>query len=568
MASRNSSSKAMRTYFHSLIKRWFYLPVVGLCAYCAMIAVTLYRLLQVHPGDHTWFTKLVAGQHEAVIGISIAMAIIMSMALFREHHEPKISEQLHSLPVTRAQMYRGIMLSGILMTIVPVILSAVFMYGAFQYCQTHPSMMAHLVDKEVVLSYMSRQYCLRFGIITLLDALYVFMVAAFVGTLTGTKRAHFIVTLLMFGLPYVLIMIGGRYQNASYYGMNAAHASMNIFEYLPLFGSMRLEGNLIGIGIELTVIVMSYIFGDLLFRGVQVERLGRPFVFSFAGTLMTYLLTFIIMSILLLYLPVFRDIDYVHDVKQTLIQVGLSSLVIYLIATMIVQKTWRILSVRLILGFLCYCLLSGAVLSVTLFDIFGVSRSVPSLKNIDSVTITFDGMMLSYSDLDTDIAINDVIAIQKAFIETRSVKSEETYGDVFIDYELKNGEALSRQYTLYTAHMGTVVEETCNALFKSSEVRKKSTVKLYQSDTITLQSADKTIKVQQNDYLSLQQALTADLRSITFEKALNREADYVMTVGIIPAEDEADPYEIFIASSDSHTLAWCEEAGYQINIDD
>ncbi|MGX8680572.1 MAG: hypothetical protein ACSW8B_04210 [bacterium] len=560
MNSKNSSSKAGRVYRRGLFKRCFPLAVLALAAYLSAGALVFYDLFEKRGilDNLNGVDLLLSGCHPYILVVTVIFGFVVSLALQSDHHKSSSAKWLQSLPLSRNRMYGSMTIVGILILILPILAGTMILYLSAPYLNAHYAEVLKLADLNLV-SVLSQEKCMTFALMTMLDALYVFMIGQFAGAMTGMGLFHMLMTVFIIGLPYITLYLADGYSSLSYYGLNETSVYTDLMKYLPLFGSLKMEGNYIAIALEITVAVMTYLFAQLLFLNAKVEKVGKPVIYTQAATVMSYFFTFIIMSCFLLYVPVIRSFDYMSHPKYVLMIAGVSSLVIFVILSMLMERTPKVIRLSLIPRFAIYLLCAGLILAVTMFDVLGISKTLPEAKSVDSVSISFDGMMLAYNNLDTEAAIKDVIALQKAFIDTHAPEESASYGQVSFTYEMKNGSSLMRAYTIYESHRNSAVEEAANKLFKCPEVKKAHHFKFYQTDQITLTLSDgSTQAIDSKDYSELENAVSADLSSMSFTKGLARVDQFYLTIGVLPAEDDGDYYEIYITSEDEKTVEWYE----------
>lgn len=433
-------------YNHELTKQNFrHVGWISLIYFIAMaVAIVINILMKIEQDDRYYFYHEPLNLFEHGMFLQILtlfiVPIMTAIFLFRYLHHKDASDFIHSLPVKRKHLFYHQVLFGFGTMLGPVSLIALALF-----------IMHFVVDVSEFYQLSSLGYW--YGITTLILSL-VFALTVFVGQLTGTSIIQGIFTfifllfpagfsiLVMFNLNYALIGV------ADYYFMNE-----KVFEFSPLTDlpnflySSHVSSTKIIVYIIFTLVLLAVSL--FLYRKRNVETASQTITFGILKPIFIYSFTFCFTLIGGLY---FGAVQYGYD--WIVFGYFLFSIFGYLIAQMILNKTWRIFHKwkEYVIFFIACTLLFVLIM----LDFTGFENRVPDPANIDQVYVNDESYSyhLREEELNEYSGITDEKTIEAITELHQLLINDSKRGDflnyqkqsISLRYQLTNGKELVREY--------------------------------------------------------------------------------------------------------------------------
>lgn len=356
--------------------------------------------------------------------IPIALAVL----LFAYLHNQKATSTFHALPLSRTTLFFSHVSSGlILMTISTAVnVLILLLFRATRFGELIPL-----------------QHVLAWALLFLLYQTTFFLFSAAVGMFTGNQVAHLIFTYILGALPGFLYAMVLLILTSQLYGFVAPFSDW-ILDYIYI-GPDRLIGSwcfLIYIGFSVIFALVAL----LAYRKRPLERCGDLVVFSVTRPIFLYGFALCSGALGLLYLC-----NWYNGKELSLLFMLPFAIVGMVIASMLLQKTLR--PKHIIKPILIYTVCIAALFAFFHFDLSGFERRVPSIDEVESVTVDprrnyarFDLSRQSPTWTEEE-ALRAFIAMHQAKIDDRTVSDNNYYTMDFV-YNLKNGKMIERQYSL------------------------------------------------------------------------------------------------------------------------
>ncbi|WP_433750149.1 DUF6449 domain-containing protein [Falsibacillus pallidus] len=394
-------------------------------------------------GYYRQFQNLFEINSDLLMLISIIVPIGLSIFLFRYLQVKQTSDLIHSLPMKREKIFYHYSLAGILYLILPVLLTGVVVliqYGVL----------------DVNMYYKPEDVFIWMGITSLINVV-LFTAGVFVGMLTGLSAVQGVLTYIFVVFPagiLILFSVNLKYFLIGFprdYFMNK-----EIEKYSPLtrqvsFGQHLLSGKEVIFYIIIAIIL--YLASLWIYKKRKLEGVSQALAFSSLKPIFKYCVSFCVMMLGGAYFGAMQD-----TWPWIVFGYAAGALVGYILAEMLIQKSWRISFHWKGLGiYIAAVLIVGLLVH---FDVFHYEKKLPEASKVEKVYISqgYYDYLRGEDDagikrpryLNGEEDIKNVIALHKAIVShpsSRIIPPEESRS-VFIVYELKNGKKIVREYRI------------------------------------------------------------------------------------------------------------------------
>ncbi len=381
--------------------------------------------------------------------INMIYAVLVAQMLFGDLFNSRLCNALHALPMRRATWFGTHIVSGLLYSIVPHLIAAIFFLpqlGQFGW---------------VALAWVA---------VMLMEYLFFFGAAVFCVMCTGNRFAQVAVyAIVNFFSLIVYWFVTVIYQPVLYgvrisedvFALFCPVVKMTGFTELLQF-DWRVEINLVtsergwvymgpgegwgylgicaGIGVALmAAALVLYRRRKLECAGefIAIERLKPVFAVVFA------LCTGAVVAM-------FGQIINSDNGYLVFLIIGL--VIGWFAGQMLLQRTVRVFKGKTVARLVGLCLALALTVGITAWDPIGITRYVPKADNVKRAEVT-QGMLYEYSkpDIDTDNTedIEEIIQIHKKALEERGQYTG-NYRTITIRYTMESGYEITRVYKVYT----------------------------------------------------------------------------------------------------------------------
>lgn len=455
--------------------------------------------------------------------LMIVIPVLVAVFLFRFLQVKKMADFMHSLPVSRKQIYVHHVVAGIVFLLVPIILTALILL--IFYWTMDVGRLFTLKDIGV------------WAGVTFSTELLIFSAAVFIGMITGVSALQAILTYIMLLLPAgLVILLGGNIQFLLF-GFSESHYNNSIVGRLsPLvkIADLSMEKpHSIDIYIYLLVASSLFFVSLFLYQRRKLEYVSHAFVFPIMKPVFKYGLTTCAMLLSSLYFH-----DTTARVWWLLGGSVIGALIGYVVAEMVLQKTWRIqLAFK---GFGYFVIAVCACVGIIKLDPLGFETNIPDAAQIEKVYIQkelgnySDEVNSMYISLKEERNIEVLRNLHEQILKhgkNEMLASDRHYQPIFLKYELTNGKQVAREYYLQNYH---AFSSYLKNIYESKEYKKKSYSLLRTSPkdvyriSISANSyLDKSIELRDSEEITKAiEAIQADLSQQSYEEMLNPAGEY------------------------------------------
>lgn len=468
-----------------------------------------------------------------------AMPLAVSLALCNFLHKKNAVMFHHSIPVKRTQMYLSIVIAGLIIIFVPIVLLSFYI--------------------SAVVNIVTAFKILGFGI---LSSTYVFSICIIAGIISGTTVMHFILAVWFNFLPQSIYAVLVTYSQVLLFGFTTKDMWRDIELMSPETNTFSLLSttSLVYIGIFVAI----YILAGFLYSRAKLERTENAVFFNSIKVLLNALTSIYTMAI-------FGFIIYA--LKQTTTSFIVSSIIGAIIGSyagyMILNKTFKIFNKQATKITVCIVVLSMILSLSFMLDFYRFESKVPNVNDLKSVKLNSDMLdennscegwnSLFDSNYTNRDIISNVINVQKAAIdnEKKLDQTEGTY-NVYIEYKLKNGKSISREYEVSKYNKN--IQKYMKYIYESKSFKEKSRFSSIKNKIkeISVSNSETDLKVSARYIDDLIETLDKDRSNISYEQNLKGlSSGYEL---ILDLSDKEFRYVVIsVKNSDKGTLKFIEK---------
>lgn len=456
----------------------------------------------------------------------LVIPVILGVFLFRFLQVKQLSDFIHSLPLSRKQIYAHHVIAGIIYLLIPIALTA-FILLIFQWTMD----VSQLYTLQDIGVWMGK---------TIILVLLIFSASVFIGMITGLSALQAILTYIFLLLPVGLLVLFAENMKFLLLGFSLAYLESDIAILSPLTAISNINSVKLfsaATMVYLIVAICLLFFSYLLYKLRKHEYVSHAFVFPIIKPVFKYGLTTGLMLFGGFY---FSEIS--NGFEWVILGYVLGVVFGYLLAEMVLQKTWRIkLHVK---GFGVYIIVVLAVTIAIKLDVFGFESRVPELSDIKEVSISnhaggyYDELYyVNNPDMTTLKDQSNIQAIQHLheqiiqFGEADRFDESPEYPAIVLKYELANGRTFSREYQLsnyesFTPHFKKIYESQ-EYKDKFYTLLKISPKDVYRVDITGNGNIPKSLEIRDpKEVKKAIHALQMDLANVTYEDMENSKQEY------------------------------------------
>ena len=387
---------------------------------------------------------LLINQGISILALIIA-PIIMGLVLFQYLHAKESADTLHSLPVQRSTLYRTHMLTGIILLILPLLVTSALSILI--------NLFLNLGDYYTIVDVI-RWFCY-----TSLLSISIFFTCVVVGMFTGSAIAQGVLTFIFLLFPASIIvlivstlsyLIYGFYYNISFSMVYLSPINRVMAGFYPL-KDMAMGGT--EICVYLILYIVFFVLANYLYKIRNLENAGQAIVFPKLHIPFKYGVTFCTMLIGGLYFYSMQE-----TLAWTIFGYFVGSLLGYLIAEIILNKSLNFFkNTKSMKGYLIFAGITIICLLFIRCDFWGFEKRQPDLAEVDKIYFG-DGFFDNPKEMEKRFFteqdnLENIYQLHQEVIQNKNdyyfnkKQMHQGQSATFI-YQLKNGRTMSRGYTV------------------------------------------------------------------------------------------------------------------------
>lgn len=428
----------------------------------------------------------------------------------------------HSLPLRREHLLTTHLLSGLLLLLPPVWLTAAVTAVVRQWG-------GNMFIYEGMDIW---NWCLVVSLLTI----FLFCFSLFVGICTGQSIAQGIITYILLLFPAFLISLMNSHLSTYLYGYPYVYSvNSNAETWSPLMHIMNIAANPFSVremwiygALSVFFIALSF----LLYRKRHVEKAGQAIAFTAFNPFFKAGVMFCAMLISGTYFT-----SYKQQLGWVIGGYAIGAGIGYVVAEMILRKIWQILTRRVPLEWAVYTVLIGLLLYIPASGLTGYENRVPSNDKISGVYAGGNYWMQDYSQdtlanlpIDQDPFSSDkdyIEAVRKLHLALAAVRPERNpqsvanytrFQSFTLVYRLNNSRKLVREYLVpikgFEPELKAVME---------TEAYKREAYNMFQLEEntyrIRLSNRDKVVEISNPvEIAEFKEILKREILNMSFEE--------------------------------------------------
>ncbi|UOQ91634.1 DUF6449 domain-containing protein [Halobacillus shinanisalinarum] len=377
----------------------------------------------------------------------LIIPVLMAIFLFRYVHVRGAGDFIHSLPIKRSSLFNYHMFSGILLLLLPILITgAILFITSFIWDVGNYYTLGDLSYWMAVFSVFS---------------VFLFVTSIFVGSLTGLSAVQGVLTYILLLFPagiYVLISYnldlfvkGFSDEMATAQVVERFSPVLELLMYQPAMVNNE-EGNLPAgftvLLIYLGIAVLLYIAALFIYNYRNLENGSQAIAVLPLKPVFKYGVTFCFMLLGGAYFGRSQPSHY-----WLYMGYAVGAVIGFVISDMLLQKTWRVFSVKQLKGMGAYAAVMIVLILTIPIAASGYESALPEKSDIKNVYIG-----TSFHDYQRKLEleaplinkpgnIEAVRKVHKSLIDKAEVMEEDSQNrSIFLAYQLSNGEKVFREY--------------------------------------------------------------------------------------------------------------------------
>ena len=528
-------------------------------------------------------------------------AVALSAGLFRYLHRENSVVAVHARPITRTRLFLLHTVSGILLMLIPVLVTAL-LFMMLRGASIDTGLSSFAVSSTAPAVY-SGVHILQWILETMIILVFVFTMSSLAAMIAGTRTIHVLLALFINGFPVGMVLMIQSACKAFLVGFADNISNGFIIRLHPVTYLFTRQHFLSGGEVTFTLIyaavsILAVLAGIFLYRNVRLENTGRACFYPVAGDILCILITLpcsVALGLVIAGIGSSWSVTLSAPIFMTAF-LGCSVL-LFLVCRMIAESSVRILNRRTLKGFCVYLLAAALFCSFTIADLSGFQNRVTAPSAVASVEFSCglnntvlplgsehdavsNSQGFTFVTLKDPEVISHITALQKEAVRQgsggKTPSAESSARDVSTEhvemiYRLKNGRSIHRSYDVAIVS-GDSTYQTLRDIFCSRE---------YQSAALPLAedylannphitcgslSGDAEEAIDAKDQKKLLAAYTRDRssRSFAYTWALStgEKDESVYTLDFVFDDSSLIGFSLPFTREDSRTWAFLNSRGY------
>jgi ABC-2 type transport system permease protein len=434
---------------------------ISIVYFLSLLFILPIRLLMMlsdqNMGAELHFTNLFKYNTPLQIGVMVIVPILLGVFLFRFLQVKQTSDLMHSLPIRRERIFHHYTITGIVFLVWPVIVIT------FIILSMHSTLEIN--------SWFSVKDILYWAGATIVITLLLFIAGVFMAMMTGISAVQAVLSYIFLFFPMGIMLLLYLNLKILLYGFPSDYyLNQRLEKMSPITYAAVLDTRILHWGYAILYLVFSIILYGLAFffyKKRRLEAAAEAIAFPRLRVIFKYGTASCTM---LLGGSYFNEASF-KSLSWTLFGYAAGAILGYIVAEMVLQKTWRVYSN--FKGLLVYgALIALLVIGVQTFGIY-VNR-IPDEKEIKNVLLTENinindsdmyNKMFTPKPLTSRANIEEVRKLHKQILSDRDInygKNNFQTRTLYFVYELKNGNHVIREYAvnelLYTDFLKPIYE--------------------------------------------------------------------------------------------------------------
>ncbi|OIK16509.1 hypothetical protein BIV60_04355 [Bacillus sp. MUM 116] len=379
------------------------------------------------------------------IGLMVIVPVLLAVFLFRFLHVKQASDLMHSIPLKRDRIFHHYAITGIVFLVVPVVITAFFI-------------MIVRANLDLTTIFSTNDIFIWAGTTILFDLL-LFMAGAFIAMMTGLSVVQAVLTYIFVLFPVGITVLVCYNLKILLYGFPSDYLlNRDLNNMSPITLAFGLNAKTLDwkyVVIFLMLSILLYGLSLFFYKKRRLEAASEAIALVNLRSVFKYGVTICVMLVGGMYFSTVQN----SSTGWIIFGYVIGTVFGFFIGEMVLQKTWRVFSLRRIKGLVVFsAIFAVLVLGVKTLGVY--EKRVPDQSEIQNVLITDNPYLFigQYSSnerfhvpkpLKEEASIEAVRKLHKQIISNKKLNKEhisDHSGDLFLRYKLKNGRYVTREY--------------------------------------------------------------------------------------------------------------------------
>ncbi|MEG2323571.1 MAG: hypothetical protein RSA73_04160 [Anaerovoracaceae bacterium] len=568
------------------LRRFWLLPVIAFFAY---FICGIFPFLMSHQDvviSTTFINNLLTHGNMLYNAINLILPVFTATLVFKYLFHTDSTTMIHALPFNRFTLFNSNLVSGFILTVLPIIFS-----GIILLCMANPTMLSNseaigtnIFTYEAVYTWLWQSLLLLF---------LVYVIAVFAGMFAGNM-----IMFVILAIGFNIILLGLRILFIMYFNQFLPGYSDSVVFPMgawlsPYINILYKHGSLSSftVIVYLIVALVLIIIAACLYSRRKPENAGDSLIFKVTHPIVTLLFTFFGMTGI-----GFGLYSIISPENNWVLYIGfaIGTVISFVIVSAAIKKTFRIFDKKAIISFIAYSVVATCFVLALTMDITGFGNKLPNLNKVDHASTTVPSYLKAQFDPDfyksPSPANGEWTCYDPASIglikelHADSIKEDKPNSACISGNSLKvsyfnekDHGKMQRQYNVTEDFVKS--NPNVKALMRSKEFNKffsPKNIKLSRKHEIKLTDVinQTTDTISPEKEKGLLNALDQDFQMASFEEKIQDSGLYgkVAVDNIITPKannlyfDEPTELQIDIKNSDKHTIKWLKDNGYNKKI--
>ncbi len=509
------------------LKQFWLLPFAAFLAYFIKGVLPLIVKSSKHEILRFQAEEALINHDYVYLGVLMILPICASAAVFSYLHGSGSAVTIHAMPFSRKKLFRSAAASGMIMIVLPILLTGlcyVFLLRGDAY----------ELGSFIVPSWIFR---------TLISAIFVFAVSTLAAVVAGSVVTHILLAMFFNGALPITIFIINNFMSAVLFGFTNSPLAGKLFspvsfEWSSYLSTLYMDELLTYLTYLLIAMVLLWC-SAMVYRRLPLEKEGNSAVYGLAGEVICVLIAFVGTAILCSFLMTPPDLPVL------LFSALIGSLLFYLIARMILEKSLAVFRMDVLKKYTAVLVSVALFFGLTVFDLTGYTTRIPETGAVKSVILDDDFLQTgifqdSFSSeivLSEKENIQNLIEFHRLLVENKGDLTERSDAPYYfnINYHLRDGKEIKRTYRISMDGRKTLLD-AYGKIFESREYKHLTLDNIKRAQTSDFRLMDKggaiLLKKLPDSFMhKLKDALLEDYDAMTFTQAVairSKDPDYVL----------------------------------------
>lgn len=386
MKSKTSYFSVSGTLIKENMRRFWVIPLLGFLTYFLSGVLPILMTYRDLNPMFSYISLCLHNQQPFFVIANVTLPIACAAYVFRYLQTTSSSTALHAMPFTRAKLFNSNVISGLTLSVIPVLLTGLILLAIHKPVYPEWSHFGSIGDYSD-LNVFTTEAILHWMGVSLAVIFFTYALSVLAGILTGNTVMQILAS---FGLSFIvpaLYLLGSCYADIYLYGYDTRDSWDLTVDLCPIVRSAADQGNWLFYGglifvLGLIILAVSSVF----YHKRKLEHAADSIAFRFLEPVVCWLVAFLGMTMLGFYF------GYLHsdseELPNLLMYFGFAAgaILFFAIGLIIVKKSARIFNKKNLKSFLLFCLAALLFFLALNLDIIGYEKRVPNSDKVASAS--------------------------------------------------------------------------------------------------------------------------------------------------------------------------------------